>query len=269
MPGKAAVGFGGQRGAGGHPAGGATPAVQLILRDCGPDVGQLEHLVAPRLRVLALEGLPAPAAPRGPEGLGVVGGGSKGRCRRAWPRCPPGWRPEAGRGGWRLTVGGSEEGGWEEPVEFWFNRSSRPSIGRCCWRTLACSSATSARSARMRAPASGGRRSQSPAGGGVPALLQLAWPGSEGPATSARDRPPHDGHTTRPKSLRAENRGRVPGRGQPCRLHRRGVEDAPAAAGRRELAHHRPERHLGWRHGCAARSGGPAQGRRGDEPQFF
>src|SRR3712207_8730131 len=38
-------------------------------------------------------------------------GGTKGRCRRACPGCPPRLRPEGDLGGRRLTWGGSLEGG--------------------------------------------------------------------------------------------------------------------------------------------------------------
>jgi hypothetical protein len=59
---------GGQRGAGGGAAGGARQPVQLIRRHRRLERGQLDHLVAPRLAVLAVRGVLA-----APAGLGLAG----------------------------------------------------------------------------------------------------------------------------------------------------------------------------------------------------
>src|SRR5262249_24865542 len=100
--------------------------------------------------------LPSPGGRGGLGNLGWCGGGGgRGRCRRSCPGRPPGLRPETGRGGRRLTVDKSVEGGREELVELWFSRSCRS--WTCCWsaRTLARNSAASACSVRIGARASG------------------------------------------------------------------------------------------------------------------
>jgi len=77
----------------------------------------------------------------------ICSGGTSGRARRRWPGCPPRFLPEAGVGGGRLTEGGSEEGGFDELVEFLPIRSSRSAIRRSKdWTstdTAACASGES------------------------------------------------------------------------------------------------------------------------------
>ena len=90
--------------------------MELVLGHLGPEWRQFQYLMAQRLRIVACKGLAAPAALRGLENLCVIGW-EEGRCRRSCPGWPPGLRPETGRGGRRLTVDRSVEGGREELVD--------------------------------------------------------------------------------------------------------------------------------------------------------
>ena len=175
----------GQRGARGGAAAGTPETVEVVLGHLGPEWRQFQYLMAQRLRIVACKGLAAPAALRGLENLSVIGW-EEGRCRRSCPGWPPGLRPETGRGGRRLTVDRSVEGGREELVEFWFSRSCRS--WTCCWsaRTLARNSAASACSVRIRARASGDRLSHKSTGSGGPALIRLVPRLYEPPALERR-----------------------------------------------------------------------------------
>jgi hypothetical protein len=74
----------GQPGAGGGSASGAGQAVKLVLGHFGPDLRQLQHLVAERLRVFPAQRVAAPAAARRLEAW-VWSAGNRGRC---WRPCP-------------------------------------------------------------------------------------------------------------------------------------------------------------------------------------
>src|SRR3954470_5079594 len=108
----------------------------------------------------------------------ICSGGTRGRCWRAWPGCPPRWRPEEGLGGRRLTWGGSLDGGRDELVEFWLSRCRRSST--CCWRACDRCSYCWTR-AKIAAWAAGGTWFQSSTGiggtGGIPTFYGRWSPG--------------------------------------------------------------------------------------------
>jgi len=72
------------------------------------------------------------------------------------PGCPPGFLPD-GAFAWRDTPGGSEDGGFDELVEFWFNCTV--SRATCASSTVIRSSAHASFASRsaMRATSAGSR----------------------------------------------------------------------------------------------------------------
>src|SRR5262249_42946376 len=103
-----------------------------------------------------------------------------GPASRQQRRRPPGRRPGGGCGGRLLTAGGAVE-----------VRSSRPSTSWACSSSAWASArrpAGSAPGGRIRGRASGGRLPPTWAGSSGPVLIQLAYPGGECLAMSARER---------------------------------------------------------------------------------
>src|SRR5260221_447259 len=64
------------------------------------------------------------------KGSGSRSGGTGGGGGRSWPGCPPRLGAEAGAGGGRLTftAGRSDEGDFEELLEFWLRSASRSAM---------------------------------------------------------------------------------------------------------------------------------------------